>query len=334
MPIKGITDVRRLPRLGKIRLGEKKKTADGVEYPTALDHFSFKDVPEVAAIYGGNCKELDVVFPVEDTELFFRQARIAYGLSRIFCRCDDMVTATRMRVEAGKDADGEKFIKAQGLQVKEGERYELPCVPEDCPYALSAKKLCRGIGRLMFMLPRVPRFGCYEVTTTSFHSMVSLNSYIDAVRNQAGRISMIPLKLKLVPTNVAPGGKKKTVFTMQVIFEGSMEDLRAFGNNTLLAGPMPQAALPTHEELDKEIPTDLVNTEGKALEAMIGSEQTFEDTPGDPDAAEKARKLLEDGDAQEPLEETPPPPPARPAPAQEPKKTAAKTPNKPTGRTF
>lgn len=324
MPIKGIEEVRRLPRLGIIRLGEKRKAASGAEYPSALDHFNFKDVSEVGAIYGDNCKELDVIFPVEDTELFFRQARIAYGSSRVFCRCDDMLTATRMRVEAGKDADGEKFITSQGLQVKEGERYQMPCVPEACPYALSEKKLCRGIGRLMFMLPRVPKFGCYQITTTSFHSMVSLNSYIDAVRAQAGRISMIPLKLKLVPTNVAPGGKKKTVFTLQVVFDGNLEDLRAFGKNNLLAAPMPENVLPTHAELDNEIPAELVSEGGNALDKALG--ETI-DPPFDPGAADAARKSLEEpGDAQDP-DETPPPAAEKPKP--EPKGKP-----KPTGRTF
>ena len=39
MPIYGISDQVRLPRLGKIRLGIKKKTKGGVEYPFATEYF-------------------------------------------------------------------------------------------------------------------------------------------------------------------------------------------------------------------------------------------------------------------------------------------------------
>ena len=39
MAIKGVSEVRRLPRCGKIRLGIKKKTKEGVEYPAEVDYF-------------------------------------------------------------------------------------------------------------------------------------------------------------------------------------------------------------------------------------------------------------------------------------------------------
>jgi len=41
MPIKGLTQVRRLPRLGKIKMGIKVKTTLGVEYPQRLIILSF-----------------------------------------------------------------------------------------------------------------------------------------------------------------------------------------------------------------------------------------------------------------------------------------------------
>lgn len=47
MPIPGITDTDRLPRLGHIRLGEKVEGRNG-DYPKALDYFRFDDAPGVA----------------------------------------------------------------------------------------------------------------------------------------------------------------------------------------------------------------------------------------------------------------------------------------------
>ena len=59
--IPNVTDRNRLPRLGKIRLGEKKVSKSGKEYPAALDHFSLADVPEVQEIYGEKATEISPV---------------------------------------------------------------------------------------------------------------------------------------------------------------------------------------------------------------------------------------------------------------------------------
>ena len=63
MPIKGLTTDRQemLPRIGKIRLGIKKKHSNGREYPAATDYFVCP--PEVQAIYGAEPKELTIVLP-------------------------------------------------------------------------------------------------------------------------------------------------------------------------------------------------------------------------------------------------------------------------------
>ena len=49
-PIKGISEIVRLPRLGKIRLGIKEEGADGKLYPTPTDYFVCPD--EVKKVFG------------------------------------------------------------------------------------------------------------------------------------------------------------------------------------------------------------------------------------------------------------------------------------------
>lgn len=71
MPIKGTTDVRRLPRLGKIRLGLKVEGATKSPYPQPTDYFVCP--AEVAAVYGQKPMKLDILFPVEDDEIFAQQ---------------------------------------------------------------------------------------------------------------------------------------------------------------------------------------------------------------------------------------------------------------------
>lgn len=279
--IKGIQEVRRLPRLGMIRLGIKKVSeSSGKEYPAAIDHFNLKDVPEVAAVYGDTPKELDIVFPVENQDVFFHQARRAYGSSQVFCGCDDGEVATRINVGGGKDPEGDKFIAEQGLKVAIGKTFQLPCTGPDC--AFTKNKMCKGIGRLMFMLPRVPRFGCYQIATTSFHSMVGLNSYIDAIVNVAGRISQIPLKLKLIPKSIAPEGKKKTVWVLELVYEGTTAQLAEYRKSGASLPALPSEALPSKAELDAEPATDLIPEGGEFVDREMLGKEAPAPAPRDP----------------------------------------------------
>jgi len=60
MPIKGLSEQLRLPRRGKIRLGEKKKSEKtGKTYPISLDYFVVPD--EVKKVYGEKPRKLDIM---------------------------------------------------------------------------------------------------------------------------------------------------------------------------------------------------------------------------------------------------------------------------------
>lgn len=323
MAIPGISEIRRLPRIAKIRLGEKRKNERGAEYPAKLDHFNLKDAPAVEAIYGKNCKELDIMIPVEDSEIFFSQQLKAYRLTGLFCRSNDGVTASRVRVGQAQedsnnrkkgdwlDPSGETFIKAQGLDVKIGEVFDLPCPGDDC--AFKQNKMCRGIARFMFMIPKVPQFGVFEISTTSFNTIVELNSYIEAIRNAAGRVSMIPLKLRLVPKDVVVNGKKSGIFHLKLEYQGTVAQLREFVATKALPAPHPAAAMPEADPAD--IPDDLVRSGGADLEEHLGGEVGEPASDSfDPDAARAAAE-------EPPAEVVPPPPPAaqKPPPAQKPR---------------
>jgi len=72
MPIKGLSDVRRLPRAAKIHLGEKKiSEKSGKEYPAAVDYFVWPEdyAGELAELFGEKCREIPVMFPVDDREM-------------------------------------------------------------------------------------------------------------------------------------------------------------------------------------------------------------------------------------------------------------------------
>lgn len=257
--IKDISDKRRLPRLGKIRLGEKAISGKGKEYPKALDYFNCPE--EVRAIYGDEPRELRVMFPVEDTETIFPQWLKRYGSGSGLVCIGNGETATEYDPESG-------------------EGHEIECPYEECP--AYQKKHCRRVASLQFMLPEVPGFGVWQIDTTSYHSIVNLNSCFDMIRGICGRIAGIPLTLKLEPKEVRGGGSKKVVHVLNLSSPLTLaEMLEQRGEHLQLEAPKPSHECPTDlypgkarpgPEEQKEKPGAYYadDTEVKALYTLLG----------------------------------------------------------------
>lgn len=221
MPIKNLTEVRRLPRLGKIHLGVKKKNSKGVEYPQEVDYFVCP--PKVQEVYGEEPKELKIMFPVENPEVFFQQFYKRYAFNLLKCKGDGENAMTW-----DEELGGMKEIK--------------------CPCSFLDEGKCKRIGILQFMLPDVPGAGIWQVTTSSWNSIVDINSGIAYIRGLAGRIRLIPLVLKRVPTTTQriEDGKPKTGkhYTLQIDLDNiSARQLQQAGQikpeESLLSLPAP-----------------------------------------------------------------------------------------------
>jgi len=201
MPIKGLSEIRRLPRLGMIRLGEKSfSKTTGKDYPKAVDYFVCPS--EIKEFYGEKPKSLDIMFPVEDTEVFFPQFYKRYGATTgLLCK-----------------GDGETATVMENGQMREQE-----CVPGKCEWY--QKKHCKRVANLQFMLPKVPGLGVYQINTTSFYSILNINSALQMIKAVAGRVCMLPLQLVLKPQEVAPDGTKKIVHVMDLAVPITLEQL-------------------------------------------------------------------------------------------------------------
>lgn len=232
MPIKGVSDILRMPRLGKIRLGVKEVSQRTQrEYPKAVDYFvvdpedgitSPASAAAFARVYGDKPRELDVLFPTNAIEEFFPQWLKRYGSgSGLLCK-----------------GDGEH---AQAVDKDSGELIDVICNPEECPAYKADPPQCRRVGTLQFLLPRVPGLGVWQIDTTSFYSIVNLNSALRFVAHlTGGRIAMIPLKLRLKPQEVAPGGKKKIVHVLDLACEQvRLQDVLAAAQQPALTAQMP-----------------------------------------------------------------------------------------------
>ncbi|WKZ15449.1 MAG: hypothetical protein QY317_16260 [Candidatus Jettenia caeni] len=204
--IKGLSERRRLPRLGKIRLGIKKKSAKGVEYPAETDYFVCP--PEVVKVYGEKPTCLDVLFPVEDTNITLPQAYEMYGSGKGLKCIGDGETALR-------------------LDEKSNDMLEV-----DCPCEMLENGKCKQRVHLRVILPKVNVGGIYQCDSSSYNSIVDLNSSIDYVRALVGRIAFVPLKLKRVATETHHEGKKQIHYTLKLELEADINFINTLRENT------------------------------------------------------------------------------------------------------
>jgi len=237
--IEGTSEIVRIPRLGKIHLGVKAiSDKSGAEYPRAVDYFVVPE--EVQAIYGIKPKELDIMFPLEDENQFAPQFLKCYSQSQgLVCKGDGAAAWRKVDLATGDIASG---------KTADWDWREIPCNMQDCPEYLSKK--CRRVMSLMFLLPKVEGLGCWQIDTSSFNSIVNVNSMVKLLRGILGRCSMIPLTLVLQPRDVSPKGeKKKTVHVMNI-----KQNIKLSSLAQIAQLPPGKVFMP---EVSDEAPTDL-----------------------------------------------------------------------------
>lgn len=240
MPIEGLSDIVRLPRLGKIHLGVKEvhpKTHN--PYPRATDYFVCPK--EVQEVFGEKPDKLRIMLPVEEEEVFAPQYYKCYSMTRgLICRGDGKTCSRLVDLDTGALATRDS---------KRTEWREMTCPGEGCPE--NQTRQCRRVMCLQFLLPEVPGLGVWQIDTSSFYSIVNINSGIKLVRGSCGRVRMIPLVLSLGPQEVSPEGVKKVVRVLNLTSKARLADiLRAAALPTLkVLMPAPAA--------DTEPPGDL-----------------------------------------------------------------------------
>lgn len=217
--IKGLSENRRLPRMGKIRLGirvkkkaednrckhEKDATCNFCTYPRETEYFVVP--PEVAKVYGDKPTELDIMLPVNDLNIIFPQAYEMYGSGRgLFCSGDGE-TAIRLNQET-KSFDERK-----------------------CPCEYLEQKKCSQRAHLLAILPKVSPGGVYQFDTGSINSIIDINSSLEYVQAMIGRFAMVQLKIKRIPTQTHHDGKKQTHYTMKIEPVGDFNDLKLLRND-------------------------------------------------------------------------------------------------------
>jgi hypothetical protein len=260
MPIKGVSEVVRLPRLGKIRLGIKEEGINGGLYPTPTEYFVCPD--EVKKVFGEKPRELRIMFPTEDETQWASQYLRCYSeTGNLICRGDGEIAVAKVET-VNREAGSKGEIISKLL--------EMPCNTASCP--MHKQGYCRRVMNLQFLLPDCPGFGVYQLDTSSFYSIVNVNSTLELIRGICGRLSMIPLSLKLIEQEVQPEGKKKTVRVLSLTAPYSLTEIQKYAQTPpgqILILPTPDGEAPDdlfpNEVLRPGKPTGHTTSTDKAL---------------------------------------------------------------------
>ncbi len=253
--IKDLSERRRLPRLGKIRLGVKMiSDRTHKEYPKETEYFIVP--PEVTKVYGDRPTSLEVMVPINDPEAVFPQAYKWYGGQRGLKCIGDGGVALRLKEET---------------QTME----EIPC---PCEHLETGE--CQKRGHLMVILPRINMGGVYQIDVGSYHSIVDINSGLEYVQALVGRFAMVPLRLCRAPKETHFGGQKQIHYTLQLFLDADVDTVNALREDTsrvLLSTR--SLALPPPEDMDEN--------------GVIKEETEEEVEPVKPEKPEKPDKLDE-----------------------------------------
>lgn len=228
MPINGLTDRMRIPRLGKVRIGIKATNKDGKEYPKAIDYFRSEE-PVFHEVYGEQPKAIDVAFPTDNVADWASTYYKVYSRSRgLVCRGDGH-TATRTAFHGQREiAMGDSKAATQEL--------EIDCPGQECPYY--TKGQCKELMMLQFLMPKLPGLGIWQLDTSSINSILNINSTAELVKRLLGGIALRPLTLRIVPQEVTPQGVgKKTVYVLQLDIGVKLAELAAFKRPLMLPDP-------------------------------------------------------------------------------------------------
>ena len=249
MPIRGLSDQRRLSRLGKIKLGIVVQEPGKNPYPRATDYFVCP--VEVREVFGDKPTSLDVMFPVENAAVIFPQMYKAYKASGLYCAGDGSVA---------------RRWSEQGTLLE-----------RECPCDLLKAGECKPIATLNIVLPAVRGLGVYQIVTSSPRSIVAINSALDTFAAAFGGLRGIPFVLKLEPEQTQRWDERRaqmvktTVHVLRLDSPHSMNEIlawrRALGKPVEALMPAPE-----HEASDAQEPRPDEPANGQAEPSAHGAE--------------------------------------------------------------
>jgi ferredoxin-thioredoxin reductase catalytic subunit len=332
--IKGLSDVRRLPRIGRVRLGITLLSRDNKSYPAEIPFFLLPTDYGVAEKYGGRFQGQKV----EDPRMVGKTARRVaedMGCNRknvldwvekngyrltdelpVMLPVEDIGAVFPQAYKRYGSSAGLKCI-GDGETARQGKDEEIKCPCDKLKNDDNPKGDCLTTATLNFVLPDISLGGVFQMTTHAYNSILDINSGIEVARKQSmtqrfpdGRISMVPFKLRRVTTFThRPDDKgvisKQTHWTVQILSALNMEELsRLRGNIDSLPSVETRLALPGPEDTVVEPDYEAVTDEEIAPTEASGEvvEAEFEDAPAEAPAEVHDEEIGYDKDCEAKLQ--------------------------------
>lgn len=252
--VNGLTDRVSMPRIGKLRLGEKAISSKGNAYPKETDYFRCDPdahlVPEerqkilakFAEVYGERPSVLrDTFFPSDDKEFVFPHP---------------------LEWWASSDSGAKLLCQGNGLEavrlnVESGAWESRPCCQaSDCREYLAGK--CGLKARLRIFLPLITMSGYWQVDTGSQIGTGNILDVTNHLLTMFGRLTSIPLVLSREPQPVVFEGKANTHYILHLRAPNvDLQEFRELVAQNRIALPPADVDL---EELDAadDVPEELI----------------------------------------------------------------------------
>lgn len=287
MPIKGITDIIRYQRAGKIRLGTRIKTEkrcrcveDGkanpecriclgtgwIHRPHEEEYFVLKDSPELIEFYPGEPKLLHVKLPLSyKLEQIFSQDLKRYGMDKLLCKGDG--------------------TKAHCVDFEKGELVEIEC---PCNYLQEGK--CGAAAILNVRISELENsMRVYQISTQSFNSIVNLNNAIREIiwRCYSNKINISSVYLQLTrektKTQRLTGKQVAKGIHYPMFLDLDKSKYKSWDDVIKTAEPLPFTAptiqLPAPDTSEEEAirPDDEITIEGEKVEEIPEKKEAKEE---------------------------------------------------------
>lgn len=199
----------RLPVNGHIRLGRKKTSANGVEYPENVDFFVIDEVPELKRLIKegeANLKSFTGFFVSNEIEQSYPHGLVLFTGGKKDSN-GKMVGGTLKCRGTGPEVDKNNKMIAPGVaeytdvRVEPATNREIKeLVPREClgehgcPDAKNAKGdlVCKPRMRLFVMIPEISIDGVYEISTGSISSILDISSRLKFMEMTYGGYKLFP----------------------------------------------------------------------------------------------------------------------------------------------
>lgn len=226
----------------KVRIGEKKKTAGGKEYPAAADHFICDD-PDFLGTVGVGAKTLRVFLPFADNTQNFSTGLEWWRGKQLTCYSKgETIRGLPVAYRIESMVGAEDTILTEEKKGKE--RKQILCPVRDCP--VLKKKDCKPMGRLQFFIDGIDQSkGVYQIDTKSWNTVEKIEGFLALHPDPRD----IPFLLSV--EMVSKGRDKYPVITLEADVEvNTPEDVAK-------ADVLVEAIAELNRALTEEGPTDL-----------------------------------------------------------------------------